>query len=153
MNNENDQKNGSNQDPNNKANKNGMIAIIIATFLVFILVCWLRDQVEKTTKQEITYDAFLDMLEENKVESVQFIGSRIVIKPKVSETEKPLYVITYYTGYINDDSLVEKLNKADVKYQSVVEDTSSGILEFVMWNVFPFVLIFGSMWFLFPSYV
>ncbi|MBD5087937.1 MAG: ATP-dependent zinc metalloprotease FtsH [Clostridiales bacterium] len=150
MNNENNQ-NGSNQnkDSNNKTNKNGMIAIIIATLFVFIFVCWIREQVERTTKQEITYDAFLDMLNENKVESVEFSGNKIMIKPKVSETEKPLYVITYYTGYINDDSLVEKLNKADVKYQSVVEDSGSGILEFFMWNVFPFALIFGSMWFLF----
>lgn len=150
MNNENNQ-NGSNQnkDSNNKANKNGMIAIIIATLFVFIFVCWIREQVERTTKQEITYDVFLDMLNENKVESVEFSGNKIMIKPKVSETEKPLYVITYYTGYINDDSLVEKLNKADVKYQSVVEDSGSGILEFFMWNVFPFALIFGSMWFLF----
>lgn len=150
MNNENNQ-NGSNQnqDSNNKTNKNGMIAIIIATLFVFIFVCWIREQVERTTKQEITYDAFLDMLNENKVESVEFSGNKIMIKPKVSETDKPLYVITYYTGYINDDSLVEKLNKADVKYQSVVEDSSSGVLEFFMWNVFPFALIFGSMWFLF----
>lgn len=149
MNNENNQ-NGSNQNQNsNKTNKNGMIAIIIATLFVFIFVCWIREQVERTTKQEITYDAFLDMLNENKVESVEFSGNKIMIKPKVSETDKPLYVITYYTGYINDDSLVEKLNKADVKYQSVVEDSGSGVLEFFMWNVFPFALIFGSMWFLF----
>lgn len=150
MNNENN-RNGSNQnkDSNNKANKNGMIAIIIATFFVFLFVCWIREQVEKTTKQEVTYDAFLDMLEENKIESVQFSGSKIVIKPKASETDNSPYVITYYTGYINDDSLVEKLNKAGVKYQSVVEDNGTGILEFFMWNVFPFALIFGSMWFLF----
>lgn len=150
MNNENNQnKSNQNQDSNNKTNKNGMIAIIIATICVFVFVCWIREQVEKTTKQEITYDAFLDMLEENKVESVEFSGNKIMIKPKVSETDKPLYVITYYTGYINDDSLVEKLNKADVKYQSIVDDSSSGILGFFMLNVFPFLLIFGSMWFLF----
>lgn len=150
MNNENNQnESNQNQDSNNKTNKNGMIAIIIATICVFVFVCWIREQVEKTTKQEITYDAFLDMLEENKVESVEFSGNKIMIKPKVSETDKPLYVITYYTGYINDDSLVEKLNKGDVKYQSIVDDSSSGILGFFMLNVFPFLLIFGSMWFLF----
>lgn len=150
MNNENNQnESNQNQDSNNKTNKNGMIAIIIATICVFVFVCWIREQVEKTTKQEITYDAFLDMLEENKVESVEFSGNKIMIKPKVSETDKPLYVITYYTGYLNDDSLVEKLNKADVKYQSIVDDSSSGILGFFMLNVFPFLLIFGSMWFLF----
>lgn len=146
MDNENNQ-NGSNQNPNNKANKNGMIAIIIATLFVFVFVCWIRERVERTTKQEITYDAFLDMLNEDKVESVDFVGNKIMIKPKVNETEKPLYVITYYTGYINDDSLVERLNKANVKYQSVVDDGSS--LEFFLWNIFPFVLVIGSMWFLF----
>ncbi|MBQ3599635.1 MAG: ATP-dependent metallopeptidase FtsH/Yme1/Tma family protein, partial [Lachnospiraceae bacterium] len=148
MNSENNQ-NGSNQDDkqNNKQNKGGLVAAIIATILIFFFVSWIREKVEESTRKEITYDVFLDMLEEGNVESVEFTGSKIEIKPKTQENS--YYAVTYYTGYVNDDNLVARLNKADVKYQSVIEDTSTGILEFFMWNVFPFVLVFGSMWFLF----
>lgn len=136
-----------NQNGNNKSSKNGLIAAIIATLLIFIFVCWVRDEVEQSAKQEISYDAFLKMLDEKTVEKVEFSGNKITITP--TKQENSFYLVTYYTGYINDDSLVDRLNKAGVEYKSVVEDNGSSILEFLMWNVFPFFLIFGTMWLLF----
>ena len=37
--------NNQNQNDNNKSNKNGLIAAIIAKFLIFLFVCWVRDEV------------------------------------------------------------------------------------------------------------
>ena len=139
--------NNENQNDNNKSSKNGLIAAIIATLLIFLFVCWIRDEVEQSAKQEITYDAFLKMLDEKTVQKVEFSGNKITITPTTQENA--FYIVTYYTGYVNDDSLVERLNKAGVEYKSVVEDNGSSILEFLMWNVFPFFLIFGTMWLLF----
>lgn len=150
MNNENNQ-NESNRDNNNngnKENKKGMLALILVSFVLFLLVCWGKEKVEEKTKKEITYDEFLDWLADNKVESVEFSDDKIMIKEKNDEENQPLYVVTYYTGYLNDDSLIEKLKQADVKFQRVVEDSNSGMLEFFLWNVLPFAMIFGSMWFL-----
>ena len=139
--------NNENQNDNNKSSKNGLIAAIIATLLIFLFVCWIRDELEQSAKQEITYDAFLKMLDEKTVQKVEFSGNKITITPTTQENA--FYIVTYYTGYVNDDSLVERLNKAGVEYKSVVEDNGSSILEFLMWNVFPFFLIFGTMWLLF----
>lgn len=139
--------NNQKQNDSNKSNKNGLIAAIIATLLIFLFVCWIRDEIEQSAKQEITYDAFLKMLDEKTVQKVEFSGNKITITPTTQENA--FYIVTYYTGYINDDSLVERLNKAGVEYKSVVEDNGSSILEFLMWNVFPFFLIFGTMWLLF----
>lgn len=149
MNNENNQ-NGSNNNQNkgnNKNNRSGLVAAIIATVLVFIFICWIRDEVAQSSKREITYDAFLEKVEDKEIESVEFSGSKILITPK--KQENSLYPITYYTGYLNDDNLLAKLDKAGVKYQAKVDENSSSILEFLLWNVFPFFLIFGTMWLLF----
>ena len=149
MNNENNQ-NGSNNNQNkgnNKNNRSGLVAAIIATVLVFIFICWIRDEVAQSSKREITYDAFLEKVEDKEIESVEFSGSKILITPK--KQENSLYPITYYTGYLNDDNLLAKLDKAGVKYQAKVEDNNSSILEFLFWNVVPFFLIFGTMWLLF----
>ncbi len=149
MNNENNQ-NGSNNNQNkgnNKNNRSGLVAAIIATVLVFIFICWIRDEVAQSSKREITYDAFLEKVEDKEIESVEFSGSKILITPK--KQENSLYPVTYYTGYLNDDNLLAKLDKAGVKYQAKVEDNNSSILEFLFWNVVPFFLIFGTMWLLF----
>ena len=149
MNNENNQ-NGSNNNQNkgnNKNNRSGLVAAIIATVLVFIFICWIRDEVAQSSKREITYDAFLEKVEDKEIESVEFSGSKILITPK--KQENSLYPITYYTGYLNDDNLLAKLDKAGVKYQAKVEDNNSSILEFLFLNVVPFFLIFGTMWLLF----
>ena len=127
--------------------RQGLVAAIIATVLVFIFICWIRDEVAQSSKREITYDAFLEKVEDKEIESVEFSGSKILITPK--KQENSLYPVTYYTGYLNDDNLLAKLDKAGVKYQAKVEDNNSSILEFLFWNVVPFFLIFGTMWLLF----
>ena len=68
MNNENNP-NGSNNNQNkgnNKNNKSGLVAAIIATILVFIFICWIRGEVEQSSKREITYDAFLEKVEKKE---------------------------------------------------------------------------------------
>ena len=146
--NQNDEQNN-NQNPNdkNKGNKNGLIAAIIASFAILLFVCWIRDEVKSSTNEEITYDAFLEMVEKEEVESVEFSGSIINIIPKNQEDN--FYKKTYYTGYLKDEALLERLNNANIEYHSKIDDGSSSIIEFLMWNIFPFFLIFGTMWLLF----
>ena len=146
--NQNDEQNN-NQNPNdkNKGNKNGLIAAIIASFAILLFVCWIRDEVKSSTNEEITYDAFLEMVEKEEVESVEFSGSIINIIPKNQEDN--FYKKTYYTGYLKDEAPLERLNNANIEYHSKIDDGSSSIIEFLMWNIFPFFLIFGTMWLLF----
>ena len=150
MNNDNGSMDPNKKNDNNKSGKHGLMVAIIATFCIFIFVCWLRDEVEHSSKMEITYDAFLEMVDNKEVKSVEFTNSTIQITPVDKKDVSNGYpAVTYYTGYINDDKLVERLNKAGVEYKADIDDGSSGILEFLMWNIFPFVFIFGISWLLF----
>jgi len=148
MNNDNNPKDPNNKNGDNKSNRNGFIAAVIATLLIFMFIIWIREEVAQTTEKEITYDAFLDMVEDGKVKSVEFSNNTIKITPKTKE-ENPLSIVTYYTGYVNDDELVETLKKAGVEFKSAIDDGSSSIVEFLMWNVVPFLFIFGITWLLF----
>ena len=150
MNNDNNPKDPNNKNGENKSNRNGFIAAVIATLLIFMFIIWIREEVAQSTEREITYDAFLDMVEDGKVKSVEFSNNTIKITPKTEDEKQPLsYVTTYYTGYVNDDELVNTLKKADVEFKSTIDDGSSSIVEFLMWNVVPFIFIFGITWLLF----
>ena len=149
MNNDNNPKDSNNKNGENKSNRNGFIAAIIATLLIFVFIIWIREEVVQGTQKEITYDTFLDMVEDGKVKSVEFSNNTIQITPK-NEKDNPLYSISmYYTGYVNDEELVETLKEAGVEFKSTIDDGSGSIIEFLMWNVVPFIFIFGITWLLF----
>jgi cell division protease FtsH len=89
------------------------------------------------------------MVTKDEVEKVVFQNSnnKIVITPKKKDGD--LYTVTYYTGIVKDDTLVELLEKHKVEFSSKVVETSNGMVEFFMYNIFPFLLIFGISWLLF----
>lgn len=150
MNNDNNPKNPNNKNGDNKSNRNGFVAAVIATLLIFMFIIWIREEVAQSTEREITYDAFLDMVEDGKVKSVEFSNNTIQITPKTKDgNSNSPYVTTYYTGYVNDEELVDTLKKAGVEFKSTIDDGSSSIVEFLMWNVVPFIFIFGITWLLF----
>lgn len=149
-NNMNNNNNNNNQNDNqDKGNRRGLIAAIIATLLVFLFVGWIKGEIESSMNQEITYDKFLQMVTKDEVEKVVFQNSnnKIVITPKKKDGD--LYTVTYYTGIVKDDTLVELLEKHKVEFSSKVVETSNGMVEFFMYNIFPFLLIFGISWLLF----
>lgn len=141
-------------DNNNKPNnKNGMpnkIAIVI--ILVFSLFVWymfsmLQDQIKNGTKEQITYDEFLQMLDEGKIESVQAKADQLIITPKGQE-DKTIKT-TYYTGYFTDLELVNRLDAADVEFDQEIQQTNW--LMSIASIVLPFVAIYVVMWFLFRA--
>ena len=96
----NNNNNGGNNNSGN--NKNGMtiMVFILAALLVLFLTSLLNSCAKDATNKEISYSEFINMVEEDKVESVTFTSSRINITPK---KEDKLYRITYYTAELNDE--------------------------------------------------
>ncbi len=75
----------------------------------------------------------------------------IVIEPK-TEQKAAMFKVTYYTGYVNDTSLVQNmLEKYNVEFSAEIEDTSSGILDILFSYVLPIVVLWGLFWFLMRS--
>ena len=119
--------------------------IALGTFLVF---SFMNNQIKSATNKKITYDQFIDMLEAGTVESVVLKSNEIEITPKAQQNS--VYNITYYTGIINMDvQLVERLEKANVQFSQDTSGSSSSILYMILSTLFPIILLWGGLFFLF----
>ncbi len=133
---------------NPKKNRTNVIICIAAAFFAFGLILFLNSEIQKNTQKEITYTKFIDMLKEGKVEKVVFGSNMIYIEPKTEE-KSALFKVTYYTGYVNDTALVQDmLNRYNVEFTAEIEDTSSGVLEFFLAYILPFVGMWIVLWLL-----
>ena len=135
------QNNRNNKDPN-KNNKQGFSFVIIVTILTAMMVFALYQfQGFGKEEEEISYNEFLKMIEDRKVDSVEVRSDRIVItakKEKGARTAKE-----YYTGVIRDDTLSNKLYKAGVEYKQHIPDTSSMVVAQMISYFLPVVLLVG----------
>ena len=128
-----------------------IIISVGALVFAFFLIMFLNSEIRKNTEQEITYSKFIDMLKDDKVEKVTFKSNLIYIEPKVSKDQKA-FAVTYYTGYVNDTSLVQNmLDKYDVEFTAEIQDSNSGILEFLLTYVLPIVGLWVLLWFFMRS--
>ena len=131
-------------------NKKAGIITIIATIIIFLPFIYGMQLIKQGINKEITYKEFVKMIDDGKVESVVLKQCKIEITPKGSAND--IYAPTYYTGYIGDNDLAERLLKANVKVSSPVADASQGILEFFAIYILPLVGIWVVMYLLYRSF-
>ena len=144
MDNQNNNQNNSNQNnrnPNNRNNKQGFSFIILVTFITSIMVLALFQFQGAGSDNEISYDEFLEMVDDGKVDEVVVQSNRIVITEKKEKNQK--IAKEYYTGVIRDDSLAERLEKADVKFSQQIPDTTSAIIAQTLFSLVPVVILVG----------
>ncbi len=134
-----------------KPNPQNALVFIMFTLIALLVMSFFTDRFNNMTTEETTYTAFLEELEAGNVESVTF-GSYQIDYTLVDDKED--YEITYYTGYINDEELVQSVktmttkNGEKVEVKATVPDTTSSlILEIVGW-VLPLVLMWILLGFL-----
>lgn len=144
---DNKNRNNNNKPGTNNNSKKPLLYILLAAVITLILFSLLAKQLQEGSNIEITYNKFLSMLDEGKIKSVKIQSDRIEIEPK--EQPSDVYNIKYYTGRIDDEQLVTRLQKAKVDYKGDVSDTKSSILDIILAWVVPFVLIYVVWYFLF----
>ena len=135
---------------NKKNNRNGIILCLVVAIGVFLVFSFMQRQVKSATNKEITYDRFLEMLEDGQVKSVVLTSNEIKITPVTQQNT--IYKMTYYTGLINmDTGLVERLQKAGVTFSKDTSDGSSGIGYMLLTSLLPFLLLWGGLFFIFRT--
>lgn len=140
MDNQNNQ-NRNNQDPN-RNNRQGISFVVLVTLITTILVLALFQFQGTGTEEEITYDKFLKMVDDGKVAEVQIQNDRLLIKAKKEDGER--VAKEYYTGVVQDDTLSDRLYKANVKYSQEIPDTTSAVVLNVLLTFLPIALIVGT---------
>ncbi|MBO5486835.1 MAG: ATP-dependent zinc metalloprotease FtsH, partial [Eubacterium sp.] len=140
------------QDPNRK--KRNRINLLIAAFAALFslgLIFFATSAIQSSTNREISYTKFINMLKKGEVQKVTFESDRISIEPKQGQ-QMPLVKVTYYTGYVNDTTLVQDmLNKYGVEFTAQVDSGGSGILQFLATYILPFAALWVLLWFFMRS--
>jgi len=141
--NNNDQHNHNEEKPNPQGRrpKNGQSILIglVVTLIGLIVINFIGGFMSDSTEKEITYRQFMEMLEDGKVEKVIIRSGEIEITPK--EQPFPGIEVTYYTGVMNDDDLVEKLTLAGVDYTREIPDSTGAIVYNIVSMILPLILI------------
>lgn len=143
MDNQNNNPNNRNQNNrnNNRNNKQGLPFIILVTLVTMVMVMALFQFQGAGSDNEISYNEFLKKVDDGKVEEVVIQSSRIVITEKKEKGQK--IAKEYYTGVVRDDSLAERLEKADVKFSQQIPDTTSAIIAQTLFTLLPVFLLIG----------
>ncbi len=139
-----------NKNKNNTPNRMVIIITLVSTLIILYMFWTLAAQIKEGNREEITYNEFLQMLDEGKVDTVTAKNNgTLEIKPK-DQGNGPL-ATTYYTGYFTDLTLVDRLDKANVDFGQEIVDTRGSLVSTILSYVIPFILIYVVMWFLFRS--
>lgn len=164
MNNNNNNK----RTPNPNPVKNPIVIFLIISVSATILLNFLITSLSSDTAQEITYNEFLTMVNDNKVDTVVIEADQYIIygqpdekaaaqndsvlnvmsswgintdnvRKRLEEQSRPIYK----TGYIRDDRLLQLLDDHGVTYYTHIQNTSP-LLAFFMTYILP-LLIMGAM--------
>ncbi len=124
-----------------------IMGFIMTALIVLFLVSLFSNQFAEMNTKETTYTEFLEQLEAQNVKTVEFESYQINYT-LVEESSQ--YEVTYYTGHVSDDALIQQLKEAKtstgeaVQVSAVIPDNTSSwivnILSFVIPLVFLWVL-------------
>lgn len=126
---------------NKKRNYQLYIILAIVAAVTVALITGLDSLVKKSTTKKVTYDEFVEAVEEGKVDSVKISSARVTF------TLTDDLRMTYYTPYLLDSNLLPMLNEAGVEYTGTEDSSGSAILEFILMYILPFALIWILMGF------
>ena len=126
---------------NKKRNYQLYIILAIVAAVTVALITGLDSLVKKSTTKKVTYDEFVEAVEEGKVDSVKISSERVTF------TLTDDLRMTYYTPYLPDSNLLPMLNEAGVEYTGTEDSSGSAILEFILVYILPFALIWILMGF------
>lgn len=135
-------KKNSNNNSNNKDQKKkkpGFSFIFFVTIFTALLVALLFKTGGVADNNEITYNQFLQMVEDGKVEKVEIQNEQIVITEK-KEKETDIDKL-YYTGVVEDDTLPQTLKEAGVDFSKEIPDNTSAIIISLISTFLPIVLM------------
>lgn len=138
---ENQNKNNQGPGKNNQNKRPGFSFVIMITLLTTILVFALSEFGGVSTKEEISYNEFLKMVDSNKVEEVEIQNDKLVITEKKAKNE--LTAKQYETGIVDDEGLSDRLYKAGVKYGHKIPDTTGAIVLNLLSTFLPIALMIG----------
>ncbi len=126
--------NGNRGDNNRKKNTRAAFIIsLVSTLILLVAFLSLQKEIQSSTTKEITYNEFVALLDEGKIDKVEINSEsgKLIITPKEQPYKE--YTFTYYTGLIEDGNLLQKrCEEAGVTYTRILVDDGSVIVDMVV---------------------
>ena len=133
---------------NNRNNRNGqmLMIFILVSLVALFLMTMVMNRYSSMSTSEISYSDFLQMVEDGKVESVEFDSYQINITPVTDDSKNPyLQQGTYYCGRLDDPDLLPLLKEKGITISRVIPDNTSTWIYNILSIVLPLVLIWVVM--------
>ena len=105
--------------------------IVLLVMLVFNAVIYPR--IQEASVKEVSYNVFMDLTEQQKIDKVQVDPNQILFTEKDSKT-------VYKTGIMDDPNLTERLYKAGVDFRTDIQRVSSPLETFLFSWVIPILM-------------
>ncbi|MDD6563599.1 MAG: ATP-dependent zinc metalloprotease FtsH [Clostridiales bacterium] len=135
--------------------KNPLLIFLVLSIVATIALNFITSLMLSPKKEEISYNEFLKLVDKGKVDEVVFENDKITIYGKADknkETDVSIFGIgfmgedeperpIYYTGYINDERILDKLDEKGIKYSTPVE-LNSPVLNFLMTWIVPLLFMY-----------
>ena len=138
---------GNNQGGNGQMPKRPSLVMLLVAALVSLLCMSYFMSLMSGATNEVSYNEFLTMVDEGKVASVKLASDRINItladedKKNTNPFQLSEPTVTYYTGNVNDDTLVQHLMDKKVEIKGEVQDNSGFLLSILLTYVLPIALV------------
>lgn len=130
------------------SNRTGLIICLIAAICMLAMYFLMSNQLKESSHQLITYNRFLEMLENGEVKEVELKSNEITITPK--KQENAFYDMTYYTGYAESaDALTTRCLEAGVELAPEVPSTGNSIIDFFLVYMLPLLILWVVLFFVF----
>ena len=124
-------------------NKKYLIIYVIVAFMFIYSFNYAKNML---TTQEISYNKFMQLVENGEISEVRTKGDSLVITPKEGSSESGKML---YTGEVLDPNLVETLQNNGVEYYGNITEQQSMIMELLVYYIVPILLMFFLFKFLF----
>lgn len=133
--------------PNNQK-KNKIISVFVTFIVALIFTSLMSYMFDSATKKEITYNQFIDLLDQGQVEKVTFDANKIYIVPKTDGTT--LIRTTFWTTKLDDPDLITDLKDkyAGVSFKAEASSASTSILYILLEGVLPLVFFWAMLMFI-----
>lgn len=132
---------GNNGGNNGNKRRQTIIILVIAAIVTLIASSLMSNLLDDATTEEITYNEFVEKLNNGEIKKVVFSSGKIIITPV--ESEEGRFKKTYWTTQLNDQELIKQLKEqTNVEFKGEASNQQSSIMTFVFEWILPFALIY-----------
>ncbi len=137
------------QDDKKNRNIINWVIIGVIALIVMLFFNYLSAQLQESRRQEITYNQFLEWLENDEIREVLVKNDGTIEFTRSDED----YILgmTYYTGAMTDLNLTDRLVDAGIDFKREIQQSSSTLMTILLYYILPLVVIYVVMVFVFKA--